>query len=84
MGNKPLFPNLQCSGVVVVPMKTARRLVHNNYALISSIIMAVALIMEDEFMLNYSRIDNAICLIKLAGGQGAHLVNVDLKSAFTT
>ena len=39
-------------------------------------------ISKEEFTLRYSRLDDAIRLINLAGGKGALLARVDLKSAF--
>ena len=75
------MPNLQCSGVGVVPKKTGgwRMIMHLSAPHGQSI---NDYINKEDFTFRYSRIDDAIRLIKLAGGKGAMLAKVDIKSAF--
>ena len=79
--DQPPIQNLQCSGVGVVPKKTGgwRMIMHLSAPHGQSINDNIN---KEDFTLRYSRIDDAIRLIKLAGGKGALLAKVDLKSAF--
>ena len=79
--DEPPLPNLQCSGVGVIPKKTGgwRMIMHLSAPHGQSINDGIS---KEEFTLRYSRIDDAIRLINLAGGKGALLAKVDLKSAF--
>lgn len=79
--DKPPLPNLQCSGVGVVPKKTGgwRMIMHLSAPHGQSINDGIS---KEEFTLRYSRIDDAIRLINIAGGKGSLLAKVDIKSAF--
>lgn len=78
--DQPPVPNLQCSGVGVVPKKTGgwRMIMHLSAPPGQSINDGIN---KEDFTLRYSRIDDAIRLIHLAGS-GALLAKIDLKSAF--
>ena len=79
--DQPPLPNLQCSGVGVVPKKTGawRMIMHLSAPHGQSINDGIN---KEEYTLNYSRIDDAIRLIQQAGGKGSLLAKVDIKSAF--
>ena len=79
--DEPPLPNLQCSGVGVIPKKTGgwHMIMHLSAPHGQSINDGIS---KEEFTLRYSQIDDAIRLINLAGGKGALLAKVDLKIAF--
>ena len=78
----PPLPNLQCSGVRVVPKKTGgwRIIMHLSAPVETSINNGIN---KEEFTLHYSTIDDAVRMINKLG-KNTLLAKVDIKSAFRT
>ena len=77
----PLFPNMQCHPIGVVPKKDQgkfRTILHLSYPPGQSI---NDFIPKDEYSLHYITLDNAIKAIKRFG-KGAFLSKLDIQSAF--
>lgn len=78
--NEPPLPNLQCSGVGVVPKKTGgwRMIMHLSAPVDSSINDGID---KEDFTLRYSTIDDAVKIIHQLG-RNAELAKIDIKCAF--
>ena len=78
----PPLPNLQCSGVGVVPKKTGgwRMIMHLSAPLDNSINDGIS---KEEFTLRYSTVDDAVRIIRELG-PNTLLAKMDIKSAFRT
>ena len=78
----PPLPNLQCSGIGVVPKKTGgwRMIMHLSAPLDHSINDGIS---KEEFTLRYSTVDDAVRIIRELG-PNTLLAKMDIKSAFRT
>ena len=78
----PPLPNLQCSGIGVVPKKTGgwRMIMHLSAPADHSINDGID---KEDFTLHYSTIDDAVKMVQHLGST-AELAKIDVKSAFRT
>ena len=78
----PPIPNLQCSGVGVIPKKTGgwRMIMHLSAPPDSSINYGID---KEEFTLRYATINDAVQMINRLGSNSL-LAKIDIKSAFHT